>query len=281
MLFAIFFCILVICQDIDNWEQERIMNPLLLGIAGASGRLGRCIVAAALDDSGVKVVSGLGSPHSPYLKEDLGILADREQIGTYLVSDPKELFQVCDLVIDVSLATNLAPVLNCAVKEKKPIVIGTTGHDESNLLLIQKASQEIPIFFTSNFSLGIAAMSHALSILTNMSGLRAPITIEETHHPQKKDTPSGTALHLAETIFQASGQKISSIKSYRENDAIGKHVVTFSLENEEISIHHRALSRTLFAKGALRAAKFLACQSAGLYSMRELLQEDVYAPSQN
>ncbi len=254
-----------------------------IGIAGASGKFGRSLVATALRDPGVRIACGVGSSSSPHLGHDLGILAGKEEIGVLLTSNYDALFEESTLIIDVSLATNLENMLTGACQKKKPLLIGTTGHDEKNLTLMKQASQHIPLFYASNFSLGVAAMTRAASLLSRMLGETCAIAIAETHHIHKKDRPSGTALGLALAMKNASGKEPVSINSQRIGDVIGDHNVNFLLEEEQVTLSHRALSRAIFAKGALCAAKFLAKQSPGFYSMDQLLQEkeEAYAPCKN
>lgn len=242
-----------------------------IGIAGASGKFGRSIVAQTLCDPSLRLVCGVGSGHSPHLGQDLGTLAGKEEIGVALTCDYATLFEESDLIIDVSVVSNLENMLTCACQYRKPLVIGTTGHDEKNISLMQRAAKTIPLFYAANFSLGIAALTRAASMLCRM--LDADFAIAETHHQHKKDRPSGTALRLAEAMKNACGREPSAIHSERKGEVIGEHAVVFSSENELITLHHSALSRTVFAKGAIIATKFLARQPAGFYSMDELLLE--------
>jgi len=216
------------------------MNKILIGIVGANGKLGRSN-AGAVD-------------------------RDIQIIGAGRGDDLKELFGKSDVVIDVSLPTNLPNTVKMACEKKRPLVVGTTGHDEENLKLMRQASEKIPLFYTPNFSIGVAAVAKAAALLKGM--LDADISIEETHHVHKKDKPSGTALRLAEAVGT------DQIVSHRVGEVVGDHVIKFSLDEEEIILSHRALSRMIFAKGALRAAKFLVRQPAGFYSMDQLLHED-------
>lgn len=255
------------------------MRTLDIGIAGASGKFGRSVIAEAMADPAFSVVGGIGSNHSQNLGKDLGILAGKEKIGVCLTNDYAALFEKCDLVLDVSVIQNLENTLTFACRAKKPLIIGTTGHDEKNLLRMKHAAQTIPLFYAPNFSLGIAALMHAVSMISRMCD--ADYTIDETHHIHKKDSPSGTALRLAEVIKAACGKDPLAIRSERVGTTIGDHTVTFSLEDEQITLSHRAGSRSIFAKGALKAAKFLASQSPGFYSMDELLREEAYASCKN
>ncbi len=254
------------------------MEKIEIGIIGASGKFGRSILALAMEDPALRIAAGVGRAH---LGCDLGALAGKEQIGVPLTNDCGQLFEMSTIIIDVSVAENLEHILTLACKKKKPLVIGTTGHSQDNLLLMQRASQSIPLFHSPNFSLGVAAMASAVSMLSQALGGSCEIKIDETHHIYKKDRPSGTALKLARTVTEACNKE-PPIASQRVGEFIGDHTVTFSCEEEQISIRHSALSRSIFAKGALLAVKFLARQPPGLYSMRELLVgREEYAPCKN
>ncbi len=241
----------------------------MIGIIGASGKLGRTIITQIVLDQAYHLVGGVGSPNSLHLGRDLGELIGSNPIGICLSSDYASLFEKSDVLIDVSLASNLENTLFFACKGKKPLVIGTTGHGQEEMAVMKHAAKSIPLFYTPNFSLGIAAMTQATSVLSQILGEEYAISIKETHHMHKKDQPSGTALSLARSL--ASHRKPPPIQSERFGEVTGEHTISFTTENEEITLSHRAISRALFAKGALRAAKFLATQPCGFYSMGELL----------
>jgi len=164
----------------------------------------------------------------------------------------------CDVLIDVSSPEALLENLSA----NKPIVIGTTGH--KNLEAIQKGAETLPIFYAPNFSLSIALLKKlSLEIAKYFP---ENIDLIETHHTEKKDAPSGTALLLAQNL---PGTKIQSIRS---GNVIGEHTLIFSSPEEKITLSHEALTRDLFAKGALAAAHFLIGKPPGLYTMDNLFE---------
>lgn len=165
----------------------------------------------------------------------------------------------CSVLIDFSLANALPITLEKAIKYRVPLVIGTTAHNKSNLAAIKEASKHIPIFFSPNFSMGIAFIKKIIARLET-SFPNHSITIEETHCKEKKDSPSGTAIDLEKEF-----KKDIPITSYREKDAIATHVIIISNNDEQLLISHKALSRALFAKGALEKAKEISLKSKGLY----------------
>lgn len=234
-----------------------------IGIVGASGKFGRSIVKAMMRDPAFCLVGGVGSPGSKARGEDLGIP---------LLDNYEALFEKASIIIDVSTASNLDNILAHGLRSGKRLVIGTTGHSQEKIGLVEKAAQEIPIFMAPNFSLGIAAVREVSLSLARLLGEGYALKIEEAHHVHKKDSPSGTALHLAKALSNVYGREIP-ISSRREGEIIGEHELIFSSPEEEITLMHRAESRDLFAKGVVLAVKFLARQSAGLYSMKELIQK--------
>jgi 4-hydroxy-tetrahydrodipicolinate reductase len=162
----------------------------------------------------------------------------------------------CDLIIDVSSPTALQENLTA----QKPMVIGTTGH--ADLTPILKAAEKLPIFYSPNFSLGAAILNK----LASWVGQHFPADIDllETHHTEKKDTPSGTALQIAKNLPKA---KIHSIRSGK---VIGEHTVIFNNAEEKLTLSHQVHTREAFARGAIAAAQFLFGKPPGLYGMDNL-----------
>jgi 4-hydroxy-tetrahydrodipicolinate reductase len=208
---------------------------LKIGLIGANGRLGQEILV--LCDSPV-----LFTRESP-CREDPEI----------------------DVYIDVSSKEALSHNLSIALLSKKPIVIGTTGHE--NLSKIIEASHQIPIFYTPNFSLGLALMRKLASELSLKFHQDAQIDLIETHHNKKKDAPSGSALLLAQSIHPKPVQ----IHSIRSGQVTGSHIIFFNHPEENITISHEAHNRVPFAKGALQAAAFLKESPPGFYGMDQLI----------
>ena len=188
------------------------------------------------------------------------IIGSRGKLGSCIaklaqtVTNPEE----ANVIIDVSSPSALSDALSY----KKPLVIGTTGHSPDQIAHI-KASP-LPIFLSANFSPGIALLKQ---FLKHNSQWFDKAKIEDVHHFNKKDAPSGTALALASCLKIAP-----EITSIREGDVIGKHTVTLNLQDESLIIQHNAHSRELFARGAILAAKFILGKKPGLYSMNDLIE---------
>lgn len=179
----------------------------------------------------------------------------------------EESIEKADVVIDFSSPLALKENLIQALVHKKPIVIGTTGHSSENVEEIKKASSEIPVLFSPNFSFTLAACIEAISLLSKLLKTACSVEIIEKHHLKKKDSPSGTALALANCTVS---NKEISIRSLREGEVIGEHTVIFRCPGEKIEISHVVEDRDVFAKGALKASYFLTEQPVGLYNVKDL-----------
>lgn len=193
-----------------------------------------------------------------------------------------------DVIIDFSSPTVLDDLLSFALKNKLPTVIGTTGHTKEQLSKIDFFSNEIPLFFSGNMSVGLNLMLKACKDIASVLGETCDVEIIEKHHRGKKDAPSGTALMLANAITCEFGNKNYifnraprhkskesneiGISSVRTGTIVGEHSVIFGLNNESITLTHNAESRNIFANGAIMAAKFLIKQKPGLYNMENLCE---------
>ncbi len=223
-------------------------KPLQLVLVGANGRMGKAIQLAAAKVASISIVCVMN--HIP------------------------ESAEKTDVVVDFSSDDGARRAVEIATKLNAALLVGTTGLSEKSVLAIQNASQKISTIKISNSSLGIAILTRLASVATTILGSQASITIHETHHTRKKDSPSGTAITLADALRE-SGATISNtnIHSIREGEVIGDHRVTFEMENETLSLEHRALSRDLFATGALRIADWLRHQPAGMHTAEEWLSD--------
>ena len=216
-----------------------------LSILGSQGKMGKRVHELALNDPEVCVAR-------TYSRQD---------------TDLESAFAACDVAIDFTSPQATLEHLNAALKAKKPLVLGTTGHSEKELKAIEIASQTIPILYSPNFSLGIALCMDTAQRISKALGSDCSIEILETHHVHKKDSPSGTALALA----SATGKE-ASISSIRTGEVIGEHTVIFKCGLERLELKHTAHSRDAFALGAIKGAKFLLKQPPGLYKTEDLIQ---------
>ena len=223
--------------------------PVRVLLIGAAGRMGKEIVDLARNDPDIDIVAqcDLGDAIEPAMKN-------------------------CDLVLDFSHADAIEGICRAALQHRRPLVIGTTGHSSEQRRVIEKAGKSLPIVFASNFSVGVNVLFSLTRKAAEILGPEFDLEIVETHHCMKKDAPSGTAKTLAEILRTArklDGQVL--IQSIREGKVVGDHTVSFAGPGERLELTHRASSREIFARGALRAAQWIVGKPAGLYSMQDVL----------
>jgi 4-hydroxy-tetrahydrodipicolinate reductase len=175
------------------------------------------------------------------------------------------------VAIDFSHAGAITEICAAALQHRKPLVIGTTGHSTEQRGMIEETAQSLPIVFASNFSIGVNVLFWLTRKAAEQLG-SFDVAIVETHHKMKKDAPSGTAKTLAEVLKTTKKTKREiPIQSIRDGDVVGEHTINFSGPAERLELTHRASSREIFARGALRAAEWIISQPPGLYSMQDLL----------
>ena len=241
-------------------------------ISGYSGSMGKVLTKCANEDSELEIVCGAS-------KDDLDV-----PFKTY--HKMSEVEELADVIIDFSHHSTIEDTLSYAIKTKTPIVIATTGFNEEDLEKIKKASNIIPIFHSSNMSLGVNVLVKLVKeAAKSLNGF--DIEIIEKHHNKKLDAPSGTAVMIAngvkevlpdsEYIYGRHGRsdKRSSneigIHAIRGGTIVGEHTTIFAGHDEVVEIKHSAQSKDIFAKGAIAAAKFLVKQEAGYYNMNNML----------
>jgi 4-hydroxy-tetrahydrodipicolinate reductase len=223
--------------------------PVRVLLVGAAGRMGKTVFDLAQDDREIETVArcDVGDPIEPAMKN-------------------------CDVAIDFSHANAIDEICRAASQNAKPLVIGTTGHSPQQRRLIEETTHSVPVVFASNFSVGVNVLFSLTHKAAELFGPDFRAEVVETHHKMKKDTPSGTAKTLVEIL--EAGRKSESeipIQSIREGDIVGEHSVIFSGPAERLELTHRAASREIFARGALRAAKWVVHKPPGLYSMQDVL----------
>tara|TARA_Y100001970_G_scaffold178588_1_gene217447 strand:- start:4891 stop:5676 length:786 start_codon:yes stop_codon:yes gene_type:complete len=238
-------------------------------ISGATGKLGRILVEKVLEDSDLILSGGSGSKDSKNIGKDLGALIGKPNINIRVVDDISNQ-QGIDLIIDFSRPENSIKVLSFANKEKIPMVLGTTGFSDTELKVIKEISKEIPLLIAPNTSMGIATfkkiIDHSKDVLQDAPSLE----IFEKHHEEKKDSPSGTAINLKEQLIGILPYEDVQIVSLREGDSPGEHSLILSYEGETLEISHKVSDRSIFAKGAIIAGKWLKNKQPGSYTMQDI-----------
>jgi 4-hydroxy-tetrahydrodipicolinate reductase len=240
---------------------------LRVALAGATGRLGRRIVALSASDPEVALVAALTREGHPLVGRDAGEYSGVAALGIYMEATPRAAF---DVLIDASTPAGTRRWLEICVERQLPIVVATTGHDAAGRAAIEEASQAIPVLKASNLALGAILLRLLASDLVRRLGKGFDVEIVEAHHREKRDRPSGTALDLARALEEAGGTR-PPIASLRLGGLVGEHTVHFASGEEELVLSHRALSRDAFARGALRGAKWLAARDRGLYDLDALV----------
>lgn len=251
------------------------MMELNILVVGQTGQMGR-VLEQTIQKSPHHLVAGIGHPKD-ITKEDVNIYSDFNDIP-----QPQDI----DVIIDFSTPHLLEPLLNFATKHKIPVVIATTGIE--NTKLIEKASQAIPIVYAGNYSLGVNVLEKVAEVVAK--ALKDfDIEITETHHNLKVDAPSGTAHMLFDavnrgrdhTLTQHQGRHGLDAKrtkqevgmhALRGGTVVGTHTVSFFGTDEVIELTHTAYSKQIFAQGSLKAAEFIVHQQPGLYDVNDVLE---------
>lgn len=242
-------------------------RSLRLCIFGAKGRMGRALIRCAAEDPELAVTAEVDAG------DDLTAALAR-----------------CDAVIDFSATHTTPQVARACADAGKVLVIGTTGHESAEREQIAKASESIPLVFSPNYSVGVNTLFWLTRKAAEILGTGFDLEVVEMHHRLKKDSPSGTARHLAEILAAVRkldyaeaarhgragmvGERTDDeigVHAIRGGDVVGDHTVIYAAPGERLELTHKASSRDTFARGALRAAKWAAQQPAGLYDMQDVL----------
>lgn len=236
-------------------------------VTGSLGRMGKAVIDCASGDDAIRVVHQIDVGDSL-----LAVLPD------------------CDTVIDFSFHAYTGELLQACVDLGKRVVMGTTGHSDEEVKLIEEAAKKIPIVFAPNYSVGVNLLFWMSGKASAILGENFDIEVTEMHHRLKKDAPSGTAKRLAEILAESRGLTYNEhaqhgregivgerkpteigVHALRGGDVVGDHTVTYAAIGERVELTHKASSRDTFANGALRASKWLQDKPAGLYDMQDVL----------
>lgn len=239
--------------------------------------MGRAIFSVADQFPGLAFVGAIASKDSALLGRDSGSVAGGAPNHLPITSNLGTALARADVVIDFSSAPATRENLRACRAARKPLLLGTTGFAPELEAQFAAAAREIPLLIAPNTSLAVALLSElARTAAHALPGF--DIRITETHHREKRDAPSGTALSLAAAIRAAGLRPGGSaadthipISSVREGEVVGEHIVRFTGPGEELALTHRALQRDIFARGALAAALWLSSQAPGRYDMRDVL----------
>ena len=250
------------------------MKTIRILINGCNGKMGQEVAKKARVMEGIEVLGGIDQ-------------SDSGDNFFPVYTDLNNIKELPDVIVDFSVPVASMKVLDFAIEKKVPIVVATTGFSEEELDKIRKAGEKIPVFQSYNMSYSVSVMRNICSELAKLLD-GTDIEIVETHHRRKVDSPSGTALMLAESINEALDNKLHyeynrhdkrekrspdeiGIHSIRGGTEAGTHSVIYFGEDESMEIKHTVTSRGVFAEGALKAAKFLINQDAGVYNMEDMV----------
>ena len=255
------------------------MRKINLTISGCMGRMGQQLIKSTNKNNSFKIVS----------------LTENRKIHSRISGIKPEFnslkaFKKANIIIDFTVPKCTLEILKIASKQKKKVIIGTTGFSKKEENLIKKFSKRIAILKAGNMSLGVNLLMYLTEIASRSLGEKFLSKIYEVHHKHKKDYPSGTALMLGRGIatgrkkefYKIFGKKFLNKKTFpygekinfnsiRKGKVIGEHQVTFSSGKEIVTLNHESFDRSLYSEGALAAAKWLINKKPGLYSMRDLL----------
>jgi len=259
-----------------------------LAIAGASGRMGRMLIEAALADPALQIAVALDRADGAEIGRDCGDFLGR-RTGVPIETSLDRLADA-EVLIDFTRPEGTAAHLDACVRHGVKMVIGTTGFDDAGKAAIRTASAAIGVVFSPNMSVGVNATFKLLEVAAAILAAGYDVEIVEAHHRHKVDAPSGTALKMGEVIAAAQGKALRDLAVYaregvtgerkggtigfaavRGGDIVGDHTVLFAGTGERIEITHRAGSRMPYALGSMRAARFVAGQPRGLFDMHDVL----------
>ncbi|MGI1669472.1 MAG: 4-hydroxy-tetrahydrodipicolinate reductase [Neptuniibacter sp.] len=263
-----------------------------VAVTGAAGRMGKANIEALQMAEGIKLGAAIVEPTSTLVGADAGEVAGVGKLGVAIVGSLADAVADFDVLIDFTAPeVTLKNVEFCAANGKQ-VVIGTTGLNDEQKVILQQQAERTSIVFAPNMSVGVNLCFKLLEVAAKALGNDDyDIEVIEAHHRHKVDSPSGTALRMGEVVADALGRDLNECAVYgregqvgarprgeigfetiRAGDVVGDHTVLFGTEGERIEITHKASNRLTFAKGAVRACKWLEGKSTGLFDMQDVLE---------
>lgn len=261
-----------------------------VAVVGASGRMGLCLIKAAVLSEQTELTVAVSRPGSDAIAKDAGELAGIGVINVNVVDDFAAVVDQFDVLIDFTRPAPSMEYIEICRQAGKKVVIGTTGYSDAQKTAINEAAKDIAIVLAPNMSVGVNLSLKLLEMTAKVMGDYTDIEVIEAHHRHKVDAPSGTALRMGEVIADTLGRDLNDCAIYgregdtgerdrktigfstiRAGDIVGEHTVMFADEGERVEITHKATSRMTFANGAARAAIWLKDKNNGLFDMQDVL----------
>jgi len=261
-----------------------------IAVTGAAGRMGKALIEAVMISPETTLTAAIERPESTLIGADAGELAGIGHLGVKVAADLVDVVDDFDVLIDFTApVATLANAGVCAAHGKQ-MVIGTTGFTDEQKAQLLAVENDAALCMASNFSTGVNLCFKLLDLAAKVLGDDVDIEVYEAHHRHKVDAPSGTALSMGEVVANALDRDLKEVAVYgregqtgardrqtigfatvRAGDIVGDHTVTFAAEGERVEITHKASSRMSFARGAVRAASWIATKERGLFDMQDVL----------
>jgi len=261
-----------------------------VAVTGAAGRMGSRIIALLKEDEGLQLVGATEKEGHPAVGRDAGEVAGVGPSGIPILQDLAQVIEGCDVVVDFTVPSASLRHVEITSAAGKAIVVGTTGFSKNEVEQVRGLAAHCPCVLCPNMSVGVNVLFKVLEEIAPIFAHGYDVEISEIHHRFKKDAPSGTALRMAQIIAAATGRDLEkvgifgrqgiigerpreeiAIHTLRAGDVVGEHTVIFGGMGERVELTHRAGSRDNFARGALRAARFVVHANNGLYDMLDVL----------
>lgn len=261
-----------------------------VSIMGVAGRMGQAIYGLLSIEEDVQIVGATEISGHPDIGNDIGLVSGLSELGIKISDNIEDASSEADVIVDFTTPASTLNNASYAASNGKALIIGTTGFTEEEKNQLGELANNFPCVFSPNMSIGVNVMFEATKMLAQVLGEDFDVEIIEAHHKHKVDAPSGTALRLGEAAAQGlsrdfnsvarferhgaigeRGEKEIGMQTIRAGDIVGEHTVMFCGAGERIELTHRAMSRDNFAKGVVRAVKWIPGKSAGIYTMKEVL----------
>ena len=264
-------------------------QTITIGIPGAAGRMGRMLIREIAAAPGLELAAATDLPDSDAIGQDSGLLAGTGANGVMIADSPSAL-GAADVIVDFTSPAASVAHAGIAAGAGRALVVGTTGMSEDDEAALTEAAKTIPLVYCANTSVGVTLLARLVEQVAAQLVEGWDIEILEAHHHHKVDAPSGTALALGEAAARGRGVALNDVSDMvrkgqtgarkegdigfavlRGGDVTGEHSVIFFGDSERVEISHRATDRAIFARGALRAARFAAAATPGFFDMNDVL----------